>query len=228
MGLEPPTSGSGVRGINHQATTHPKQGCVMAPTPFKMMFSDMLTNTFRTVMLVSQSSTALKAIQCTNHNCEWLKVVLINIPFSRAMHTDDEVTARSGKASVAFSRLCAHVSEQNDIGTELKVFEAVVLPTLLFLCETWTVYRRHDERLLDHFHLSWLRRFRWQDRTPATEVLQSARMQSIHIPLKLSSSNGLTNSQEHVMRDYQRKKSLMNFRMESAHRRPKEMFQSHP
>ena len=45
----------------------------MAPTPFRMIFSDMLTNTFRTVMLVSQSSTALKAIECTN--CEWLKVV---------------------------------------------------------------------------------------------------------------------------------------------------------
>ena len=52
-----------------------EEGCVMAPTPFRMMFSDMLTNKFRTVMLVSQYSTALKAIQCTNHNCEWLKVV---------------------------------------------------------------------------------------------------------------------------------------------------------
>ena len=69
------------------------------------------------------------------------------------MHTDDEVTARSAKASVTFSRLRARVSEQNGTGTKLKVFEAVVLPTLLFLCETWTVYRRHDERLLDYFHL---------------------------------------------------------------------------
>ena len=40
-----------------------KQDCVMAPTPFRMMFSDMLTNTFRTVMLVSQSSTVLVARQ---------------------------------------------------------------------------------------------------------------------------------------------------------------------
>ena len=137
------------------------------------------------------------------------------------MHTDDEVTARSGKASVAFSRLRAHVSEQNDIGTKLKVFKFVVLPTLLFLCETWTVYRRHDKRLFDHFHFSCLRKFRWQDKTSATEVLQSAKMQSIHIPLKLSSSNGLTNSQERVMRDYQRKKSLVNFRMERARKEAK-------
>ena len=139
------------------------------------------------------------------------------------MHPDDEVTARSGKASVAFSRLSAHVSEQNDIGTKLKVFEAVVLPTLLFLCETWTVYRRHDKRLLDHFHLRCLRTFKWQDRTPATEVLrlQSARMQSISIPLKLSSSSGLTYSQERVMRDYRRKKSLVNFRMESTCKKAK-------
>ena len=38
-----------------------KQGCVMAPTLFSMMFSDMLTDAFMTVMLVLLPGTALVA-----------------------------------------------------------------------------------------------------------------------------------------------------------------------
>ena len=64
VGLEPPTSGSGVRGINNQASALPydgeysklflvtngvKQGCVMAPTLFSMMGSAMLTDAFQDV-----------------------------------------------------------------------------------------------------------------------------------------------------------------------------------
>ena len=43
-----------------------KQGCVMAPRLFSMMFSAMLTDAFfRTVMLVTLSSTALMASYST-------------------------------------------------------------------------------------------------------------------------------------------------------------------
>ena len=64
---------------------------------------------------------------------------------SRAVHIDDEITARIAKASVAFGRLRANVWERNGIklDTKLKVYKAVVLPTLLYACETWTVYQRH-------------------------------------------------------------------------------------
>ena len=71
--------------------------------------------------------------------------------------------------------------------TKLKVFKAVVLPTLLYACETWTVYQRHAKRL-NHFHLSCLRKLlkiRWQDKIPDTEVLKRAGMQSMHTLLKL-------------------------------------------
>ena len=37
--------------------------------------------------------------------------------------------------------------------TKLKVYKAVVLTTLLYACETWTVYQRHAKKL-KHFHLS--------------------------------------------------------------------------
>ena len=109
---------------------------------------------------------------------------------SRAVHIDDEVTARTAKASVAFGRLRTNVWERNGIrlDTKLKVYKAVVLPTLLYACETWTVYQRHAKKL-NHFHLSCLRKplkIRWQDKIPDTEVLKKAKMQSVHTLLKLA------------------------------------------
>ena len=63
-----------------------------------------------------------------------------------------------------------------------------MLPTLLYACETWTVYQRHAKRLY-HFHTSCLRKLlkiKWQDRIPDTEVLKRAGMQSKHTLLKLA------------------------------------------
>ena len=106
------------------------------------------------------------------------------------MHIDDEVTARTAKASVAFGRLRTNVWERNGIrlDTKLKVYKAVVLPTLLYACGTWTVYQRHAKKL-DHFHLSCLRKIlkiRWQDKIPDPEVLKKAKMQSVYTLLKLA------------------------------------------
>ena len=83
-------------------------------------------------------------------NGQKLKVVdkftYLGSTLSRAVHIDDEVTARIAKASVAFGRLRANVWERGRIklDTKLKVYKAVVLPTLLYACETWTVYQRHE------------------------------------------------------------------------------------
>ena len=118
-------------------------------------------------------------------NGQKLKVVdkftYLGSTLSRAVHIDDEITARIAKASVAFGRLRANVWERNGIklDTKLKVYKAVVLPTVLYACETWTVYQRHAKRL-NHFHLSCLRKLlkiKWQDKIPDTEVLTKAGMQ---------------------------------------------------
>ena len=118
------------------------------------------------------------------------KFTYLGSALSRAVHIDDEVTARTSKASVAFGRLRTNVWERNGIilDTKLKVYKAVVLPTLLYACETWTVYQRHAKKL-NHFHLSCLRKLlkiRWQDKIPDTEVLKKANTQSVHTLLKLA------------------------------------------
>ena len=89
-----------------------------------------------------------------------------------------------------FGRLRGSVWDRIGIklDTKLKVYKAVVLPTLLYACETWTIYERHAKRL-NHFHTSGLRKLlkiKWQDRIPDTEVLKRARMQSVHTLLKLA------------------------------------------
>ena len=97
-------------------------------------------------------------------------------------HIDDEVTARIAKTSVALGRLRGNVWDRSGIrlDTQLKDYIAIVLPTLLYACETWTVYQQHAKRL-NHFHLNCLRKpqkFRSQDEIPETYVLKRAGMQS--------------------------------------------------
>ena len=118
------------------------------------------------------------------------KFTYLGSTLSRAVHIDDEVTARTAIASVAFGRLRTNVWERNGIrlDTKLKVYKAVVLPTLLYACETWTVYRHHAKKL-NHFQLSCLRKIlqiRWQDKIPDTEVPKKAKMQNVHTLLKLA------------------------------------------
>ena len=96
------------------------------------------------------------------------KFTYLGSTLCRAAHIDDEVTARIAKASVAFGRLRANVWERNGIKLDTKT---VVLPTLLYACETWTVFQRHAKRL-NHFHLSCLRKLlkiKWQDRRSQTQ-----------------------------------------------------------
>ena len=118
------------------------------------------------------------------------KITYLGSTLSRVVHIDDEVNARISKASAAFGRLRGSIWDRSGIrlDAKLKVYRSVVLPTLLYACETWTVYQRHAKRL-NHFHTSCLRKLlkiKWQDRIPDTEVLKRAGMQSIYTLLKLA------------------------------------------
>ena len=109
---------------------------------------------------------------------------------SRRVVIDDEVNARLSKASIAFGRLHKNVWNRRGIAldTKIKVYRAIVLTTLLYGCETWTVYQRHA-RKLNHFHTTRLRRLlgiKWQDRIPDTEVLTRANLPSINTILMQS------------------------------------------
>ena len=102
---------------------------------------------------------------------------------SRSANIDAEVTNRIAKASSAFGRLKKSVWERRGIShrSKVKVYRAVVLATLLYGCETWTIYRRHEKQL-HQFHLRCLRsilNISWQDKIPDTEVLERAQLPSV-------------------------------------------------
>ena len=88
---------------------------------------------------------------------------------------DDEVDIRIARASASFGRLSKQVWKRKGISidTKLKVYKAVVLPTLLYGCETTTCLRK-------------LLNIRWQDKVPDTEVLRSAGSLSINTILMKS------------------------------------------
>ncbi|BHF61702.1 hypothetical protein SprV_0100467800 [Sparganum proliferum] len=66
------------------------------------------------------------------------------------------------------------------------MYKAVILPTLLYGAEIWTVYTKQARRL-NHFHLSCLRRIlrlNWQDRIPDTDVLERTGILSVYTTLR--------------------------------------------
>ena len=120
-------------------------------------------------------------------NGQKLKVVdkftYLGSTLSQNQTIDDEISLRLAKASAAFGRLNTTVWTRRGIRleTKLKVYQAVILPTLLYGCETWTIYQRHAKKL-NHFHTKCLRRLlaiKWEDRVPDTEVLARAGQPSI-------------------------------------------------
>nr|VZI11783.1 unnamed protein product [Spirometra erinaceieuropaei] len=155
----------------------------------------LVINTQKTVVMHQpppNSATAPNAPPQTSVNGTQLQVVE-NFPYlgstlSRNTKIDDEVANRILKASQAFGRLQITVWNRHGLqmSTKLKMYKAVILPTLLYGAETWTVYTRQASRL-NHFHLNCLRRIlrlNWQDRIPDTDVLERTGMLSIYAILR--------------------------------------------
>ena len=73
------------------------------------------------------------------------KFTYLGTTLSRAVHIDDEITARPAPASVAFGSPRENVWGRNGIkaDTKLKVYNDVALSTILYVCENWIVYQRH-------------------------------------------------------------------------------------
>nr|VZI29617.1 unnamed protein product [Spirometra erinaceieuropaei] len=119
--------------------------------------------------------------------------VVENFPYlgstlCRNTKINDEVARRISKASQAFGRLQSPIWNRHDLqmSPKLKIYKAIILPTLLYGAETWAVYTRQARRL-NHSHPSFLRRIlrlNWQDRISDTDVLKRAGILSIYAMLR--------------------------------------------
>ena len=106
---------------------------------------------------------------------------------SANVNIDDEVQYRLRCASAAFGKLRKRVFDDHDLRTttKIKVYQAVVLPTLLYGSETWTTYRKNISSL-EKFHQRSLRsilRITWEDYRTNTSILEEAHCTSIEAML---------------------------------------------
>ncbi|BHF58711.1 hypothetical protein SprV_0100166600 [Sparganum proliferum] len=81
--------------------------------------------------------------------------VVNNFMYLGSTKIDDVVARRISKASQAFGPLQNTVWNRHgfQLSTKLKMYKAVILPTLLYGAVTWTVYKKRARRL-NPFHLS--------------------------------------------------------------------------
>ena len=104
------------------------------------------------------------------------------LPLSLAS-LDKELTIRIAKASTAFGRLNKRLWKNNNIrlDTKIQVYRAVVLSTLLYGCETWTL-KQQDIKRLEKFHQKSLRRIaniKWFHGIANYEVLEKCKICSL-------------------------------------------------
>ena len=96
---------------------------------------------------------------------------------------DAEISKRIQSAATAFGKLRSRLWDQSDIHlkTKMRVYRAIIIPTLLYGSETWTLYRRHFNRLdkMQQRHLRQLMNISWKDHVSNFEVLERAEMPSI-------------------------------------------------
>ncbi len=102
---------------------------------------------------------------------------------STKANIDAEVRHRISCASAAFGKLRRRVFENKDIlvSTKILVYKAVILPTLLYASESWTVYARHLKQL-EKYHQRCLRRIlqvTWEHRRTNSSILEEAECSSI-------------------------------------------------
>ena len=162
------------------------------------------------------------------------KFTYLGSTLSRVVHIDDEVNARIAKASAAFGWLRGSIWDQSGIklDTKLKVYRSVVLPTLLYACQTWTVYQRHAKRL-NHFHTICLRKLlniKWQDRIPNTEVLKrdaectySSEIATVKMERPCYQNAWWTFAKENPLRRTTIRKTLPRWSEEAIRRHPKSL-----
>ena len=91
---------------------------------------------------------------------------------------DEEIRTRIASATRAFYHLRRRIFDSKDISipTEITVFRAVLLPSLLYGSESWVLYRKQI-RKLEKFQQRQLRRIfgiQWSDFIANKEILDKA------------------------------------------------------
>ena len=100
---------------------------------------------------------------------------------------DDEIQRRMAKASASFGRLRQRLWNNHHVSMWIKgkIYRAVVLSTLLYAAEAWTVYKRQVKKLhaIMMRHLRSIMRITWMDKVTNKDILKQTRLPSMEDPL---------------------------------------------
>ena len=96
---------------------------------------------------------------------------------------DDEIQRRMAKASASFGRLRQRLWNNHHVSMRVKgkIYRAIVLFTLLYGAEAWTVYRRQVKKLHAFMmrHLRSIMRITWMDKVTHKEILERTGLPSM-------------------------------------------------
>ena len=111
---------------------------------------------------------------------------------SSNLFVDHEIDERIAKASGTMAKLNKRVWSNNHLSlhTNMKVYQACVISTLLHSIECQTIYAKQEARL-NSFHIPSLKRIlrvAWEDKIPNTHIMRRTKMFNIHALLFQSSS----------------------------------------
>ncbi len=96
---------------------------------------------------------------------------------------DAELQRRMAKASASFGRLRQRLWNNHHVSMKVKgkIYRAVVISTLLYGAESWTVYRRHVKKLHAFMmrHLRSILKITWKDKVTNKEILDRTGLPSM-------------------------------------------------
>ena len=95
---------------------------------------------------------------------------------------DDKIHRRMAKAGASFGRLHQRLCNNHHVSMRVKgkIYRAIVLSTLLYGAEAWTVYRRQVIKLHAFMmpHLRSIMRITWMDKVTNKDILERAELPS--------------------------------------------------
>ena len=95
---------------------------------------------------------------------------------------DDEIQRRMAKVSASLGRLRQRLWNNHHVPVRVtgKTYRAIVLSTLLYGAEAWTLYRRHVKKLHAFMmrHLRSITRITWMDKVKNKDILEQTGLAS--------------------------------------------------